>query len=257
MHVQSGGVQRRRHFVWHAVEDSTIRRFPVQRWRWERTLKRSVGRTRSPAQTASVERSGGPSPCPVASHRARRHRHVPTPAPAIQPHEAQRPRQRTAAARRHPALPGVIRRVLAAGVPAAGTHRRRCNSSGSGRTRRRPAARSCRRGADAGAAWRRSEPARRRRPDGRGGHGLEAIQVDHRAAGRHRHRAVAGPPIAGAPESTTVQERSEIVLVKHVLRLFQRPLQTRDALHDDRPPMSSLGIGMHEGLCGVRKRASA
>ena len=31
------------------------------------------------------------------------------------------------------------------------------------------------------------------------------------------------------------------------LRLFQRPLQTRDALHDDRPPMSPLEIGMHEG----------
>ena len=61
--------------------------------------------------------------------------------------------------------------------------------------------------------------------------GLEAIQVDHRAAGRHSHRAVAGPPVAGAPESATVQERREIVLVEQVLRLFQRPLQTRDALH--------------------------
>ena len=87
--------------------------------------------------------------------------------------------------------------------------------------------------------------------------GLEAIQVDHRAAGRYRHRAVAGPPVAGAPESATVQERSEIVLVEQVLRLFQRPLQTRDALHDGRAPMSPLGIGMHEGLCGVRKRAPA
>lgn len=87
--------------------------------------------------------------------------------------------------------------------------------------------------------------------------GLEAIQVDHRAAGRHRHRAVAGPPVAGAPESATVQERREIVLVEQVLRLFQRPLQTRDALHDDRAPMSPLGIGMHEGLCGCGKRAPA
>ncbi len=87
--------------------------------------------------------------------------------------------------------------------------------------------------------------------------GLEAIQVDHRAAGRHRHRAVASQPIAGAPESTTVQVRSEIVLVKHVLRLFQRLLQTRDAPHDGRVPMSPLGIGMHEGLCGLLKRASA
>ena len=63
--------------------------------------------------------------------------------------------------------------------------------------------------------------------------------------------------LAGAPESATVQERSEIVLVEQMLRLFQRPLQIRDALHDGRAPMSPLGIGMHEGLCGVRKRASA
>ncbi|WP_299070242.1 hypothetical protein [Accumulibacter sp.] len=81
--------------------------------------------------------------------------------------------------------------------------------------------------------------------------------VDHRATGRHRHRAVAGPPIAGAPESATVQEQREIVLVKQVLRLFQRLLQTRDALHYDRAPMSPLRIGMHEGLCEVRKRVSA
>ena len=57
MRVQSGGVQRCRHLVGHAAEDPTTRRFPVHRWRWERTQKRSVGRTRSPrplAQTAPV-----------------------------------------------------------------------------------------------------------------------------------------------------------------------------------------------------------
>lgn len=98
MRVQSGGVQRRRHLVWDTRPRIRLPvAFPVHRWRWERTLKRSVGRPRSPwppAQTAPVERSGGPSPCPVALHRARRHRHAPTPAPAIQPHEARRPRQR-------------------------------------------------------------------------------------------------------------------------------------------------------------------
>ncbi|MBK8358683.1 MAG: hypothetical protein IPL15_06730 [Comamonadaceae bacterium] len=45
--------------------------------------------------------------------------------------------------------------------------------------------------------------------------------------------------------------------MKQVLRLFQRLLQTRDALHYDRAPMSPLRIGMHEGLCEVRKRVSA
>ena len=124
MRVQSGGVQRCRHLVGHAAEDPTTRRFPVHRWRWEPTLKRTVGRPRSPwspAQTVPVERSGEPSPCPVALHRARRHRHAPSPAPAIQPHEARRARQRIAAARRHPALTGVILKTKSVTTALAAT----------------------------------------------------------------------------------------------------------------------------------------
>lgn len=71
----------------------------------------------------------------------------------------------------------------------------------------------------------------------------------------------AGLAVAGAPESATVQERREIVLVEQVVRPFPRRSKTlvtdgqimpisdnRDAFHDGRPSKSSLGMGAHEGV---------
>ena len=93
-----------------------------------------AGRPRRPRRWNVQE----PSPLPscFASSRAASAR--PTPAPAIQPHEARRPGRENRSGTAPPGTDRVIRRVPAAGVPAAGTHRRRCNSSGSGRTRRPP-----------------------------------------------------------------------------------------------------------------------